>query len=279
MAVGTIAQLWQHVQQLFQPPNSFTFRGFPVDPVLAQRTGAPQEHYAAFAEVHERLVGELIPVEPHHAVLEAGCGTGMDAILLSSRIRPPGRYTGFDIAPDNVAWCTAHIARKLRHYRFHHFDIRNETYNPTGTVDPTTIRFPEADGVVDRFIAQSVFTHLLPEVTAHYLRELRRVLRPGGLALITCFLATPAEIAASAESPVPVFRFTHRQAPGVYISDPNRPSESVAYERDTFAQLAADAGLAMRTVVPGYWAIGRTMGDIGQDIVVLARPAAREDAQ
>ena len=278
MAVGTIAQLWQKVQQLFQPPNTFQFRGFPVDPVLAQRTGAPQEHYAAFAAVHERLLATLTPVGPRHVVLEAGCGTGMDAILLSQRIKPPGRYTGFDIAPDNIAWCTAHIARRLRHYRFHHFDIRNETYNPTGTVDPTSIRFPEADGVVDRFIAQSVFTHLLQDVTAHYLAELRRVLRPDGFALITCFLATPEEITRSAESPVPVFQFTHEHTSGVYISDPHRPSESVAYERETFARLLSDAGLTMTTVVPGYWAIGRAMGDIGQDIVVLAR-TPRGDTQ
>ena len=43
MAVGTVAQLWQHVQQLFQPPKPLHFRGFPVDPVLARRTGAPPD--------------------------------------------------------------------------------------------------------------------------------------------------------------------------------------------------------------------------------------------
>ena len=85
MAVGTVAQLWQHVQQLFQPPKPFHFRGFPVDPVLARRTGAPPEHYEAFATVPERLLAAL-PVEPHHVVLEAGCGTDTNAMLLSGQL-------------------------------------------------------------------------------------------------------------------------------------------------------------------------------------------------
>jgi SAM-dependent methyltransferase len=276
MAAGTIAQLWQHVQQIVRPPKPFDFRGFPVDPVLARRTGAPPEHYAAFAAVHERLLATLTPIEPHHVVLEAGCGTGMDAILLSGRLRPPGRYTGFDIARANVFWCTTHIARALPHYAFHHFDVRNETYNPGGTIPATSIRFPEADAAVDRFIAQSVFTHLLPDVAAHYLRELRRVLKPDGLALVTCFLATPQEIVASRDSPVPAFRFPHQPAPGVHTSGRRRPSASVAYERDAFLRLLRDARLTLTTVVPGYWALGRAAGDVGQDIIVLT-PAPGDD--
>jgi SAM-dependent methyltransferase len=272
MGVGASDQPAQAAGAATLPAGEhFRFRGFPVDRLLAQRTGAPEEYYEQFAVVHERLLTVLTPIEPHHVVLEAGCGTGMDAILLSSRLSRAGRYTGFDIAPDNVAWCTGHIASRLPNFLFHHFDIRNETYNPSGTVDATAIHFPEADGAVDRFIAQSVFTHLLPDVVAHYLSELRRVLRPDGQALITCFLGTPQEIAASGESPVPVFRFLHEHSPGVFISDPTRPSDSVAYEHEVFARLLRDAGLTMTALVPGYWAIGREMGDIGQDVVVLAR--------
>ncbi|MFN8642818.1 MAG: class I SAM-dependent methyltransferase [Candidatus Binatia bacterium] len=279
MGDGAISQLWHHVQELVHPARSFPFRGFPVNGRLAERTGAPEAHYAQFAALHERLLATLTPVEPHHVVLEAGCGTGMDAMLLSTRLSPAGRYTGFDISPDTVAWCNAHIAPRLPNFRFRHFDVRNETYNPSGTLAATDVRFPEADAGVDRVIAQSVFTHLLPDVAAHYLREIRRVLRPDGLALVTVFLATAGEIAASSASPVAAFRFPHAHAPGVFVSDARRPSRSVAYEQEVFAQLLSDAGLAARSIVPGYWAVGRAPGDIGQDIVVLARRRSRGDAR
>jgi SAM-dependent methyltransferase len=203
-------------------------------------------------------------------VLEAGCGTGMDAMLLTSRLSREGRYTGFDIAARNVAWCNAKITRRFPNFRFHHFDIRNETYNRRGTLPATTVRFPEGDGVVDRFIAQSVFTHLMPDVTAHYLGELRRVLRPDGLAMISCFVGTPEEIASSAESSMPIFRFVHEHSPGVFVHRRYRPSDSVAYERQTFERLLADAGLTVTTFLPGYWAKGRPATDIGQDIIVLS---------
>ena len=52
-----------------------------------------------------------------------------------------------------------------------------------------------------------------------------------------------------------------------------RPSDSVAFERETFARLLADAALTMTTFRPGYWAQGRPAGGIGQDIVVVAPTA------
>jgi SAM-dependent methyltransferase len=273
MNVGSIGELVLQVRRRLQHRKTFEFRGFAVHSRLAESTGAPEQHYEMFAALHEELVETLIPVDPRHVVLEAGCGTGMDAMLLTSRLSPEGRYTGFDIAARNVGWCTANITTHFPNFRFHHFDIRNETYNPRGRRAATSVRFPEDDGVVDRFIAQSVFTHLLSDVTAHYLRELRRVLRPGGLAMISCFVGTPEEIRSSSQSAMPIFRFIHEHSPGVFVHCRSRPSASVAYERQTFERLLAEAGLTMTNFLPGYWAQGRPATQIGQDVVVLALPA------
>jgi SAM-dependent methyltransferase len=273
MNVGSIGEFVLQLRHRLQHRKTFEFRGFAVDSWLAESTGAPEEHYEMFAALHEELVETLIPVEPRHVVLEAGCGTGMDAMLLTDRLSPEGRYTGFDIAARNVRWCTARITKRFPNFRFHHFDIRNETYNRRGRLAATSVRFPERDGVVDRFIAQSVFTHLLSDVTAHYFHELRRVLRPEGRAMISCFVGTPEEIKASLKSPMPIFRFIHEYSPGVFVHRRYRPSDSVAYERRTFERLLAEAGLTLTNFVPGYWAQGRPATHIGQDIVVLAPTA------
>lgn len=268
--MSPISQLWQRVQQSVYPKNVFRFRGFSIDNELATRTGAPRQYYSMFAQLHEQLQSSLAPVSRDHVVLEAGCGTGMDAILLTSRLSPNGRYTGFDITPENIAWCTANITRRFPNFRFMHFDICNSTYNPNGSVSATDIKFPEQDGGVDRFIAQSVFTHLLPDAATHYLHELRRMLRPGSLALITCFLGTPYEIEYSMESTVSIFRFPHQYGPGVYVNNPERPSDSVVYENDVFACMLRDSGLVLTKLVPGNWAQGRTTHNFGQDIILLS---------
>ena len=273
MNVGSIGEFVLQLRHRLQHRKTFEFRGFAVDSWLAESTGAPEEHYEMFADLHEELVETLIPVDPRHVVLEAGCGTGMDAMLLTDRLSPEGRYTGFDIAAPNVRWCTAKITRRFPNFRFHHFDVRNETYNRRGKLAATSVRFPEGDGVVDRFIAQSVFTHLLSDVTAHYLRELRRVLRPDGRAMISCFVGTPEEIKSSSKSAMPIFRFVHEHSPGVFVHRRYRPSDSVAYERQTFERLLAEAGLTLTNFLPGYWAQGRPATLIGQDIIVLAPTA------
>lgn len=270
-----LGQLWRRVRYRLNRQKTFEFRGFTVDRWLANSTGAPPEQYARFAELHEALLARLAPVEPDHVVLEAGCGTGMDAMLLAGVLSSAGRYTGFDITAEPLAQCAANLAR-FSNFRFHHFDVRNETYNRRGALAATEVRFPAADGTVDRFIAQSLFTHLLPDVTAHYLRELRRVLRPDGRAMISCFVGTREEIAASRDCAAPMFRFLHQHAPGVFIHSRRRPSYSVAYQREMFEDLLAHAGLAIDTLLPGYWAAGRAATDIGQDIAVLTPAGAPE---
>ena len=165
------------VRHRLQHRKTFEFRGFAVHSWLAESTGAPEQHYEMFAALHEQLVETLIPVEPHHVVLEAGCGTGMDAMLLTGRLSREGRYTGFDIA---AATWPGHRQnhRTLSQLSLSPLRRPQQTYNRRGKLAATSVRFPEGDGIVDRFIAQSVFTHLLPDVSAHYLHELRRVLGP-----------------------------------------------------------------------------------------------------
>ncbi len=71
---------------------------------------------------------------------------------------------------------------------FAHIDLRNSYYNPTGSIDPATFAFPYPDNHFDFVFSWSVFTHLVPEVTNNYLRQIRRVLKPGKKALLTCLL-------------------------------------------------------------------------------------------
>jgi ubiquinone/menaquinone biosynthesis C-methylase UbiE len=67
-------------------------------------------------------------------------------------------------------------------------DVRNARYNPEGLVDATHVRLPVADASIDVVYLYSVFSHMgVPDVRA-YLREFRRIIKPGGGLFLTAFL-------------------------------------------------------------------------------------------
>lgn len=125
---------------------------------------------------------------PTDAVLEIGCGIGRIAVPLTTWLRPPGRYEGFDVVRSSVKWCSRHISASYPHFGFKYFDVANTYYNPRGRLRAESLQFPFQEGTFDVVIAVSVFTHLLPRAAANYLAESYRVLRPGGRLFATFFI-------------------------------------------------------------------------------------------
>ncbi|HEX8708508.1 MAG TPA: class I SAM-dependent methyltransferase [Pyrinomonadaceae bacterium] len=104
----------------------------------------------------EKICAELGESRPR--ILDVGCGTGANLELL-------GRYgdaEGVDVSPDALAFCRQ---RGLEHVR-------------QGAAE----KLPYADGSFDLVTALDVVEHLDDDVAG--LREMRRVLRPGGRALL-----------------------------------------------------------------------------------------------
>ena len=97
-------------------------------------------------------------------ILDWGCGCGRLSRYFADF---PVRVTGADIDTDNVRWCSAN----LKHGQF-------ETI-------PLHPPMPFPDGSFDLAIGTSVFTHLTEPVQFEWLAELRRVVRPGGILLMS----------------------------------------------------------------------------------------------
>ena len=115
-------------------------------------------------------------LRPEDRVLDVGCGIGRMAIPLTGFLRPPGEYHGFDIVPGGIEWCRARITTRHPHFHFHHLDVRNRHYNPSGTMTAEAVRFPFDDGRFDFVFLTSVFTHMLPPALETYVREIARML-------------------------------------------------------------------------------------------------------
>jgi SAM-dependent methyltransferase len=105
-----------------------------------------------------------VPLDTIRSVLDFGCGCGRVTRWWSDF---SGTVAGSDLDPRAIAWCRANLP-------FARFETN-------GLAPP--LAFP--DGELDLVYALSVFTHLTGDLQLAWRDELRRVLRPGGLLLLT----------------------------------------------------------------------------------------------
>lgn len=118
----------------------------------------------------KRVIGrELMPLASRISgegrmprLLDLGCGTGELAAIF---LRAGYSYVGIDIEPERIAY-----ARKT--YRKGKFHV----------MDASHLRYP--DGYFDQILITGVLHHLSDEQVREIVREMRRVLRPEGRALV-----------------------------------------------------------------------------------------------
>lgn len=121
-----------------------------------------QEGEVALATFAELL---SVEVEPGDTVLEIGCGVGRMTRAIAARA---GRVIALDVSPEMLA-----VARRLNPQADNVGWLQGDGVSLAGV----------GDGEVSACISHVVFQHIPdPEVTLGYVREMGRVLRPGGWA-------------------------------------------------------------------------------------------------
>jgi ubiquinone/menaquinone biosynthesis C-methylase UbiE len=106
--------------------------------------------------------------QPGDRVLDVGSGTGYFARLIARTVGHQGSVEGIDASPEMVAYATRR-ARRLTNCRFQ-----------AGTAES----LPYPDGRFDVVVSSFVIHHLPEDAQVPALREMRRVLRPGGSLLV-----------------------------------------------------------------------------------------------
>jgi SAM-dependent methyltransferase len=115
------------------------------------------------ARAHGVGVGVAGPVD----VLDFGCGCGRIARWVAPEVVAAGGvFYGSDLNRRLIAWCSKHLPGR---------------YLPNRLQPPLDL----PTGSVDLVYALSVLTHLTEVTTVGWLAEIRRILRPGGIALLT----------------------------------------------------------------------------------------------
>jgi len=204
-------------------------------------------------------------LKPGHSVLDIGSGIGRIAIPLTGYLSEEGRYEGFDVVKRGVDWCQKHISSRHPNFHFRYIDLDNDLYK-SGGASAADFTFPYETDSFDFVVLTSVFTHMIPAEVENYLKEIQRVLRPGGTCFATFFIWN--EEAASRQNPA--FTFPHDK--GHYrLMDEQVQSANVAFEEAYLDELIGQAGLKKEAVYYGYWAASRKKEDCKdfQDVVIM----------
>ncbi|TNF30755.1 MAG: class I SAM-dependent methyltransferase [Deltaproteobacteria bacterium] len=202
----------------------------------------------------QRLLDHVPERDRPLAVLDLGTGPGVSAFALAESLPVGSDVTGVDLSPRMIARARAHHAR-----RFVHLDrVR--------FLEADAAQLPFDDGAFDLVTGHS-FLYLLPDPVA-VLREVRRVLRPGGFAvfmepyaggsLLEALRSAPAPRDVLRADPLGVARFGTSMALWRVVS-----AAHGRLSRDRAATLFAAAGLLGLEVHP-------TLGGLGLHCVVRA---------
>ena len=252
-------------------PETIKSRIPPVQLLMDGSTTAEQFAILGMGFVLELLI-KRCRLEPHEKVLDLGCGLGQKARVLADYMADDARYDGIDIVPEAIEFCVATYSDKPN-FGFSLADVYSSHYNPNGKYSASTYRLPYEDGLFDLIFLSSVFTHLLPEEVANYIREVRRVLRPGGRCLATCFLLNEeSRVSMLRENAGVIYRFDH--GTGVCrLLDADNPANGVAHDELWMRQAFSGSGLRICEMTYGTWAGCRDMLQADQDtILALAVP-------
>jgi SAM-dependent methyltransferase len=211
----------------------------------------PHLYYAtAGHKVWEYFFSEgLARLDSH--IVDIGCGCGKSAAALRdfcyADARFSGHYYGFDIDGALVDWCSSHFPAD--HFTFSLVNGQSKVYPSSGKPQEERSLAACSDGSIDLVFSQSLFSHLLEEDLAHYIRESFRVLKPGGVMCMTFFCLEDVAALGLLGN-----RWSFRHKIGrAYVENKSFPEAAVAYEKEVIIAMAKSIGFSSAEVVlPSY---------------------------
>ena len=164
-------------------------------------------------------------------IVEIGCGCGRIAMHLNEGYFS-GTYLGIDIDPEMIEYCRSYFPSPRFSFRLS--PHRSSTYRASERSRQEANLFTIAQPDSKDFIySTSLFTHLLEEEMAFYLRESFRALRCNGIIVMSFFCIEHVEMGRP-------WTFSHRG--NAYIDIEKYPEAAIAYSKNYMIRLVRELG-------------------------------------
>ncbi|WP_420316448.1 class I SAM-dependent methyltransferase [Ekhidna sp.] len=206
-------------------------------------------------------------------ILDVGCGTGLLGISSYNICMNGGVYHGIDVNKSDVEFCEKQFSNA--NYAFQHFDVFNATY--ALDQNQSQKKWPNEDEYYDLVTALSVWTHFNESDASFYLKEVSRVLKVDGIAIITFFIidefvAKPSNNTKFHKSnhldwtfDIPAYASQHWKT----TKWTNQPEDAIAVDKNALMGLVREANLSVEKYYPGTWK--NYPGVYFQDILILKK--------
>lgn len=215
---------------------------------------------------------QRVNLKPTDRVLDIGCGLGKIAYAFTSYLQSPGCYEGFDVTNAHLKWLQEEISTRKPNFNFRFVDVYHPMYHPKGNISLTEFVFPYPDESFEVVCLRDIFTHLQADALGQYLREINRVLKPGGKCLFSCFLlnSESEDLTTKGKSSK---KFVHKLK-DCFTTNPNKPEVSIAYQESYLKQLIVEEDLNVISKYYGSWC-GR-VSFTKPDLIILEKNPTTE---
>jgi SAM-dependent methyltransferase len=178
--------------QILDDRETIVYRGYPIPPryLRSRMCGEAfrsDDFYLKSAVVEATRLSTRLGYTKSSRLVDVGCGLGR---LATGMLEEFGEvaYFGLDANRQFIEWCRENIESHHPNFRFIHLDVKNQLYNPDGTLDGIDIKLPIASAAADIVYLWGVFTNMEPQHVEIYTSELSRIARKDGKIFLTAFV-------------------------------------------------------------------------------------------
>lgn len=255
-------------------------RNIRLIPEIKNRRGG-KVGYAEWAHVigiFQTVFYQTLDKKTDNHILDIGCGTGLLGIAAEPFTYGSGSYTGIDVMKHDINYCSEHYTAD--NYHFVHFDVANAMY--ADDQNKNLIPWPTESSSMDLVTGLSVWTHLREEDALFYFKEIARVLKDKGKAVITFFyLDNKYEESLPKRSEAPGRFHSTKQHFWVFDKQAydsknwfcpkwvSTPEDAIGVNEEALKMLCEESGLKLKEYHPGNWK--EIPGVYFQDILVFEK--------